>query len=297
MSAYSIGDLEQFSGVKAHTIRMWEQRYGLLQPGRTATNIRTYSAADLRRLLNVVTLSEKGRRISQIATLGDDELAAAVLHHCADAPNHNHTVNALLAALLAFDEPALNQLFAEATRQVGFEGMMLRVAYPLLQRIGLMWTAGYVSPAPEHLLSHLLRQKMAAATEALPVVLPANAQRWVLFLPTGELHELALLFMNFALRRRGHHTLYLGQDLPLSELSSVCAAYAPHAVLSVFTTQPERGAVAGYAADLRQHCPASELVLYGPLAQLENQAWPPNCHRPATMTAFLELLETVSVPE
>ena len=290
MSAYSIGDLEQFSGVKAHTIRMWEQRYRLLRPERTATNIRTYSAADLRRLLNVVTLSSQGRRISQIATLRDDELAAAVLDYCADAPNHNHTVNALLAALLTFDEPALNQLFTKSTQQLGFEDMMLQVAYPLLQRIGLMWTAGYVSPAPEHLLSHMLRQKMAAATEALPAVAPDNARRWVLFLPTNELHELALLFMNFALRRRGQHTLYLGQDLPLSELPSVCEAYAPHMVLSVFTTQPERNAIADYAAELSQHCPNAELVLYGPLVRTEHLTWPPNCHRPATMTDFLELL-------
>ena len=135
---------------------------------------------------------------------------------------------------------------------------------------------------------------MAAATEALPPVAPPTApRRWLLFLPTNELHELALLFMNFALRRRGHHTLYLGQDLPLSELAAACAAYQPHCVLSVFTTNPERGAVAEYVAELRQQCPEAELVLYGSLVQQENLAWPAGCHRPATMTEFLALLEPV----
>ncbi len=294
MSAYSISDLEQFSGIKAHTIRMWEQRYQLLRPARSATNIRSYSGSDLRRLLNVATLCQHGKRISQVASLNDEELSTAVLNYCADAHDYNSTVNALLAALLVFDEPALDLLFSEATRQLGFEEMMLRVAYPLLQRIGVLWTAGYVSPAPEHLLSHLLRQKMAAATEALPAVLPDKVlRRWVLFLPENELHELALLFMNYALRRRGHHTLYLGQDLPLSELQAVCTAYQPHRVLSVFTTQPERGAVAEYVAALSHQCPGSELVLYGPLARLEGLTWPANCHRPVTMTDFLALLETV----
>jgi len=298
VSAYSISDLEQFSGIKAHTIRMWEQRYHLLQPARTATNIRSYSSSDLRRLLNVATLCNHGKRISQIASLNDEELRAAVLDYCADAHDYNSTVSALLAALLAFDEPALDRLFSEATRQLGFEEMMLRVAYPLLQRIGLLWTAGYVSPAPEHLLSHLLRQKMAAATEAQPPIPPDKAlSRWVLFLPENEMHELALLFMNYVLRHRGHHTLYLGQDLPLSELQSVCAAYQPHRILSVFTTQPERGAVAEYATALSHQCIGAELVLYGPLAQIEGLNWPANCQRPATMTDFLALLETVQTPE
>ena len=273
---------------------MWEQRYDLLRPERSATNIRSYSAADLRRLLNVATLCTHGQRISQVARLNDDDLSAAVLAYCADAHDYNSTVSSLLAALLALDEPTLDHLFREATRQLGFEDMMLRVAYPLLQRIGLLWTAGYVSPAPEHLLSHLLRQKMAAATEALPPVLPDQSpQRWALYLPENELHELALLFMNYSLRRRGHHTLYLGQDLPLSELQAVCSAYQPHRILSVFTTQPERGAVAEYVAALSHQCIGVELVLYGPLARLEGLNWPANCQRPATMTDFLALLETV----
>ena len=283
---YSISDLEQLSGVRAHTIRMWEQRHGILRPGRTASNIRTYSDADLRHLLTVAALCGQGRRISQVARLSAEELGQALLAGCADADDCNSQVNALLVALLAFDEPRLHALLTVAARRLGFEDMMLRVAYPLLQRIGLMWLAGTLTPAQEHLLAHLLRQKLLAATEGLPPV-PATAPRWLLFLPEGELHELALLFMNFALRRRGQHTLYLGQNLPLADLAAVCATYAPHAVTTVLTTQPDRGQLGEFAAELAGCCPCERLILYGSLAQQPDVAWPARCERPALMTDFL----------
>jgi DNA-binding transcriptional MerR regulator len=290
MSHFSISDLEQLSGVKAHTIRMWEQRYNLLNPVRTATNIRTYCDDDLRRLLNVSTLCGRGQRISQVARLTDAEISAAVLACRDDIHDYHLQVNALLAAMLGFDEPGLNQLLDEAAHNLGFEQMMLSVAYPLLQRIGLMWLAGTVDVSQEHMLAHLLRQKILAATDALPSV-PATARRWVLFLPADELHELALLFMNYALRARGQHTLYLGQNLPNSGLTAVGASYQPHGVVVVLTTQPERGRVAEYARDVQALFPGALLVLYGSLARQEGLVLPENCISPPLMTDFLALVE------
>ena len=295
MGYFSISDLEQLSGIKAHTIRMWEQRYGLLRPVRTATNIRMYCNDDLRRLLNVSTLCARGQRISQVASLSDAEIQTAVLACCNDAHDYHQQVNALLAAMLSFDEQRLNYLFTEAADQLGFENMMLYVAYPLLQRIGLMWLAGTVNPAQEHLLAHLLRQKMLAATDALPGV-PRSARRWVLFLPANELHELALLFMNYALRARGQHTLYLGQNLPVEELDEVCATYQPDAVVTVLTSQPERGRVAEFAQLVSASCGDKLVVLYGSLARQEGLELPKNCVSPALMTDFLTLVAE-QVPE
>ena len=289
MGHFSISDLEQLSGIKAHTIRMWEQRYGLLRPVRTATNIRTYSEDDLRRLLNVSTLCGRGQRISQVARLSDAEIRAAVLACSDDAHDYHLQVNALLAAMLGFDEPRINQLLDEATHQLGFEDMMLFVAYPLLQRIGLMWLADTMDLAQEHMLAHLLRQKILAATNALPQV-PVAARRWLLFLPGEELHELALLFMNYLLRARGHHTLYLGQNLPLVGLVNTDAAYHPDAVVVVLTSQPERSRVADYAREVQAMFPEALLVLYGPLARQEGLELPPNCVSPVLMTDFVTLV-------
>jgi len=290
MSQFSISDLEQLSGIKAHTIRMWEQRYGLLRPVRTATNIRTYSDDDLRRLLNVTTLCGRGQRISQVAKLSDAEISEAVLACCDDAHDYHRQVNGLLAAMLGLDEPRLNQLLNEATHQLGFEEMMLRVAYPLLQRIGLMWLAGTMDMAQEHLLAHLLRQKILAVTDALPAV-PIQARRWVLFLPADELHELALLFMNYLLRARGHHTLYLGQNIPTVGLVAVNAAYRPDGLVTVLTSQPDRGRVVEFALEVQALFSADALlVLYGPLARQEGLVLPKNCVSPALMTDFLALI-------
>lgn len=295
MGHFSISDLEQLSGIKAHTIRIWEQRYGLLHPTRTATNIRTYCDDDLRRLLNVTTLCSRGQRISQVARLTDAEMSEAVLACCDDAHDYHGQVNALLAAMLGLDEPQLARLLDEATAQLGFEDMMLRVAYPLLQRIGLMWLAGTVDLAQEHMLAHLLRQKLLAATDGLPSV-PTTARRWVLFLPGDELHELALLFMNYLVRARGQHTLYLGQNLPAVGLTNINVAYRPDAVVTVLTTQPERGRVAEYARELRALFPESQLVMYGSLARQEGMELPDNCISPVLMTDFMALI-TAEVTE
>ena len=293
MGQFSISDLEQLSGIKAHTIRIWEQRYGVLRPVRTATNIRLYCDDDLRRLLNVATLCGRGQRISQVARLSDADLAQAVLACYDDAHDYTQQVNALLAAMLGMDEPALCRLFDEATRQLGFESMMMRVAYPLLQRIGLMWLAGTMDLAQEHLLSHLLRQKLLAATDALPPIHPEGTAKWLLFLPEHELHELALLFMNYALRVRGQHTLYLGQNMPIKELGQVCHTDQPDALVTVLTTQPDRARVGEFASELERLCPTGRVVLYGNLARQQGLVLPPNCVAPLLMTDFLALVTEI----
>lgn len=293
MGHFSISDLEQLSGIKAHTIRIWEQRYGILRPVRTATNIRTYCDDDLRRLLNVATLYNRGHRISQIARLSEQELAKAVISCDEDINDCCQQVNGLLAAMLRMDEPQLNCLMNRAVRKLGFEGAILRVAYPFLQRIGVMWQAGSVNPAHEHLVTNLLRQKIMAAIDGLPPVQPAEARRWVLFLPEGEMHELALLFMNFALRTRGHHVLYLGQNLPITELKAITATYQPFALCTVMTAVPERDRVQEFVDELYRICPDTTVFLYGPLIQQENVQLPFNAVKVRLMTDFLTLIENL----
>ena len=293
MGQYSISDLEQLSGVKAHTIRIWEQRYGLLQPQRTSTNIRFYDDEALRHLLNVATLTGRGHRISKVVAMPDAERSRAVLACCDDAHDHAARVNALVTAMVAFDEPRLSGLLNEATAQLGFEETVLRVAYPLLQRLGISWHAGSISPAHEHLVSHLLRQKILAATDALPALPAVPGRGWVLFLPEAELHELALLFMNFALRRRGIHTLYLGQNQPVADVALVCDIYRPAAVLTVLTARPTPAEVPDFAAALLAVRPGQQrLVLYGSLVQLVRAQLPAGCLAPVRMNDFLDLIST-----
>ena len=269
MAQYSIRDLEQLSGVKAHTIRIWEQRYGLLQPQRTATNIRSYGEADLRRLLQVATLCGRGQRISQVARLSEAERQHAALALCrAVQPSAAARLSALLGAALDLDEPHLHRLFDEAVAELGLEETVLSLGYPLLQRLGVSWKEGSLSVAQERLVAQLLRQELLAFTDALPLrpLSQTAAPRWLLFLPEGEHHELALLFMNYALRARGCQVLYLGANLPLADVVAAARAFGPVALATVLTTAPARGQVRAFAAELRAQLPAAELLLFGELA-------------------------------
>ncbi|WP_375436613.1 MerR family transcriptional regulator [uncultured Hymenobacter sp.] len=295
MGQFSISDLEQLSGIKAHTIRMWEQRYGILRPVRTATNIRTYCDDDLRRLLNVATLCGQGYRISKVAQLSEEELCQAVISCNEDAHNYCQQVNSLLAAMLDMNEPQLSYLLNLATQQLGFEAAVMHVVYPFLQRIGVMWQAGSVNPAQEHLVTNLVRQKMIAATDSLASVQPTSTHRWVLFLPEGEMHELALLFMNYALRARGQHVLYLGQNLPTKELQAVCATYQPYALCTVMTALPERDQIQDFISSLAVLGPDKLLCFYGPLAHMEGLEMPVNATRFRYMPEFLALADELQL--
>ena len=296
VARYSISDLEQLSGVKAHTIRIWEQRYDLLHPSRTATNIRTYGEADLRRLLNVATLCGRGQRISQVVRLSEEDCQAAALALCNEVmPTDCARLNALQTAALDLDEPRLHRLLDEAIGELGPEEAMLRLGYPLLQRLGVSWKAGSLSVAQERLVAQLLRQELLASADALPLrPLAADAApRWLLFLPEGEWQELALLFMNYALRARSQQVLYLGPNLPLADVVAAAQAFRPTALATVLTTTPARGRVAAYAAELRQQCPDATLLLFGTLAG-QVAGLPEGCLQTDCLHEFRDLIPFVN---
>ena len=296
MARYSISDLEQLSGVKAHTIRIWEQRYNLLSPSRTATNIRTYGEADLRRLLNVAALCARGQRISQVVRLSEEECQVAALALCNEVkPADCARLNAMLGATLDLDEPRLHRLFDEAISDLGPEEALLRLGYPLLQRLSVSWKEGSLSVAQERLVAQLLRQELMASADALPLIplSQADVPRWLLFLPEGEWHELALLFMNYALRARGQQVLYLGPNLSVPDVVAAAQSFRPTVLATVLTMVPARNHVSAYAAELRQHCPDATLLLFGSLA-VQSKALPEGCLPMACLHEFRDLIPFVN---
>ncbi|MVN78071.1 MerR family transcriptional regulator [Hymenobacter sp. HMF4947] len=296
MARYSISDLEQLSGVKAHTIRIWEQRYNLLHPNRTATNIRTYGEADLRRLLNVATLCGRGQRISQVVRLSEEECQAAALALCNEVqPADCARINALQAAALDLDEPRLHHLLDEAISELGPEDAILRLGYPVLQRLSVSWKEGSLGVAQERLVAQLLRQELLASADALPLLplATSDAPRWLLFLPEGEWHELALLFMNYALRARGQQVLYLGPNLALADVVAAAQAFRPTVLATVLTTVPARSHVAAYATALHQQCPEATVLLFGGLA-VQATGLPEGCLQTACLHEFRDLIPFVN---
>jgi len=264
MNVYSIKDLENFSGIKAHTIRIWEQRYHLLNPTRTETGIRTYTDVDLKRILNIATLQNKGGiKISKIAELTEAEVSEKILQLSGgelDFPEH---IQALTVAMMDLDEYRFQELSKIITDAYGFENYMLKVIYPFLTRLGTLWLSGSVGPAQEHFITHLIRQKIIAAIDSQMGKPQPNAKKFLLYLPEGELHEIGLLFASYLIRARKHSAIYLGQSLPFDELCLAYEIHQPDYVFSVFTTEPAQDALPAYVAQLDQHLPNAKILLTG----------------------------------
>lgn len=242
MRLYHISELEQLSGIKATTIRVWERRYDLIKPGRTDTNIRMYDDDQVRKLLNVSTLLASGMKISKIAELDERQLNSAVLELQAGEEDGEDTalsfINGMVGAMLAFNEAAFERVFDAGVERYGVYDAMLKVIYPLLQKIGLMWSVQDAMPVQEHFASSLIRRKLLAATDSLVVKRKSN-KRFILMLPPGEWHETGLLFANYIIRSKGIETVYLGQNVPYEQLAFILERAAVSHLLMFFTTRPE----------------------------------------------------------
>lgn len=222
MAKYSIKDLERFSGIKAHTLRIWEKRYNLLEPKRTDTNIRYYSDEDLKKLLNVSLLCNSGEKISKIAVLTNEEMCEAVRALEDGELLTEKKIDDFIRAMLDLDEQAFNQTFDELIEEIGFQQTLLEVVFPFLRKVGILWLSDDIQPTHEHFTSNLIRNKMIAAIHALPFV--EEGRKGVLFLPEGEFHELGLVLFNFILRKHGVKTYYLGQSTPIAEVNAMVKA-------------------------------------------------------------------------
>ncbi|OJV21860.1 MAG: MerR family transcriptional regulator [Dyadobacter sp. 50-39] len=243
MSTYSIRDLERITSTRAHTIRIWEQRYGLLAPERTDTNIRYYNDEHVKKLLNVCTLLNRGMKISQISQLSNTEISDEIdriISESMETDAHAEAwINQAMAAIAAYDAPAFHQLFADAVQRLGLVSTYEKILYPLLVRTGLMWTKDALLPSQEHFLSNLIRQKLFSAIDALPIPEESD-QTWLLFLHEGEEHEIGLLFAYYLLTQAGQRATYLGTRVPYANLRAVAGGIAPTHMYTFFVgNQPE----------------------------------------------------------
>jgi len=215
MERYSIKDLEKLSGIKAHTIRVWERRYRIINPLRTDTNRRRYADDDLRRIINISILRRNGFKISNIARLTNSEIEEKVSFLSKYVPHSNTQIDSLIVSMIENNEKAVNDLLIRSIMNIGVEDTMTKVMFPFLERVGLMWQTGSVDVGSEHFISNIFRQRLISSIDLLSPVLRAGSKKVILFLPENELHEIGLLFFNYVIRREGHETLYLGQSTPL----------------------------------------------------------------------------------
>lgn len=263
MSLYSIRDLEHLSGIKAHTLRIWEQRYNIIAPQRTDTNIRYYNDGDLKLVLNISLLKENGHKISHIAEMTGDDMQKEVLKITNTTTNASEHIQALTLAMIDLDEDRFEKIISTNILQMGFEKTMLQVIYPFLVRIGFLWQTGAINPAQEHFISNLIRQKVIVAIDGQVLKLDKNAPTYLLYLPEGELHELTLLFANYIVKARNKKVIYLGQSLPFNDLMEAGKIHNPNYILTIMTSTPLSEGVDGYFNELSKNFPQAKILVGG----------------------------------
>ncbi len=252
--SFSIRDLENLSGIKAHTIRIWEKRYDLLSPERTTTNIRTYSLESLQKLLNITLLYNNGYKISKISKIPENEIPLVVREIVARSSVQNHALNAFKLSMINFDISLFQNTYNTLLAEKSFREIFWDVFIPLLNELGLLWQTDTISPAHEHFITNLIKQKIYTSTEKLQVIEPTKKDKvFVLFLPENEIHEIGLLFINYEIILRGYKTIYLGQTMPLESLTDLKNYYENIHFVSYFTVVPTKDKMESYIVDFTKY--------------------------------------------
>lgn len=263
MGQYSIKDLEQLSGIKAHTIRIWEQRYNMFTPDRSESNIRSYSGKDLKNLLNITLLKNNGFKISKVAKMPEEEIQNKVIELSQHPHDYADQVQALTVAMLDVDEDRFEKVMSSCILKLGFEDTMLKVIHPFLSNIGVLWLTGSIHPGQEHFITNLIRQKLIVAIDSQYVSTTADSKKYLLFLPENELHEMSLLFAHFIIRSRNHQSIYLGQSLPMADVKKIHDFHQPNYIITISTTWPAQNHVQQYVDELGNTFSSSDILLSG----------------------------------
>ena len=234
MNLFSISELQRFSGIKAHTIRVWEQRYNALQPDRSEGNTRYYNGAQLKRLLNIVSLLDTGYKVSHLCCMSDEQLHKLLDSQFSKLTSANNSdeyfISQVISAAMQFNELRFEKIFSNGILRFGIKETYIKVIYPVLVRLGLMWSKGKLHAVQEHFITHLINQKLMTAIDALPP--PQFSKKiWLLFLPEDEFHETGLLLSNYLIRQAGKRVIYLGANVPYDSLKSVIEEIKPACIL------------------------------------------------------------------
>ena len=276
-TTYSIKDLEQLTGIKAHTLRIWEKRHKVVQPQRTQTNIRFYTDEDLRKLLNISILNRHGHKISSIASLQNEDLNRKIISISNTSFEIESHLEGMMVAMLELDEQKFEKLLNSIILNLGFEDTVTKVLSPFFEKIGILWQIGTINPAQEHFISNLIRQKMIVAIDGLmrPSNLP-DKKTFLLYLHETELHELSLLYYSYLIQKKGHKVIYLGQMVPLDDLSLIAQIQAPDIIVTIFTTNYKINVVQNHVEKLATMFATKQIFVGGLQFKLHEFVLPGN---------------------
>ncbi|MBW0178884.1 MerR family transcriptional regulator [Sediminibacterium sp.] len=293
MDAFTIKDLENLTGIKAHTIRIWEQRYGFLNPQRTETNIRYYSNTELKTVLNIALLNKYGYKISHIDRMSPVDIKEKILSLTQAEAQQERTVNELIQCMIDMEIEAFETIVDRYIFSKGVEKTILQIIFPFLERIGVLWLTNHINPAQEHLVTNIIRQKLIIGIETINSrVSPSKTT--VFFLPEGEHHELGLLFMYFLMKNRGIKVLYLGADVPLRDVEYVVDQKKPDFVYTHLTSLAGNFNFEKFLLNVHHRMPDLPIVVSGQVTQNYKKRVPSNVSLRQSLSEVMEYIATLS---
>jgi len=295
MAIYSISDLEKLSGIKSHTIRIWEQRYGVLHPKRTDTNIRYYEDSDLQLLLNIALLNRHGYKISKIAAMSKEDIAQKVSSVSEFKIGLDAELDVLTLSVIEMDEYKFSRILDTHISQLGFEETMLSVIYPFMEKLSLLWLTGSIKPVQENFITQLIRNKLIAAIEKEPLTTNRKAPKFILYLPRDEQQELSLLFMQLLIKKRGNQVVNLGPNLALVDLKDACKIHRPDYVFTILSETFNREPIQRYLENLQESAPGAHLLLTGYLITSHSVKVPENTTVLPSLDEAIEFLDDLKV--
>lgn len=290
---FTIKDIENLSGIKAHTIRIWEQRYSFLKPNRSDTNIRHYSQEDLRIILNVSVLSKFGYKISQINKMSREVMFENVLSLTDIEAKASIVVNELIQSMIGFDAEKFEHVLNNSIATLGIEKAIIQIIFPFLDKVGILWLTDHVIPVQERLVSNIIRQKVIAGIDLLPQK-KSSSSSVCLFLPQGELHELSLLFVSYLLKKNGIGTIYLGANIPLQELKTIVFLKKPDYLYTHITTAGSGFNFENFISSLKDHLPRYPVIISGIHTSSFVKKIPPKILFKKSFTEVLEFIKQLS---
>ena len=262
---FTIRELESLSGIKAHTIRIWEQRYNFLKPSRTQTNIRTYSTDELKTLLTVALLNKYGFKVSKIDEMPQEQRMKAVMNLPGEDANSEILINELVGCMIDVDSQKFEELINQYIAECGIEKTITDLIFRFLEKVGLLWQTNLLIPVQEHIVSNIIRQKIIAAIEGLPFV-KKEKPVFLLYLPEDEHHEMGLLFVYYLLRKNNIPVIYLGANVPLKDVDYLFQLKSPQYLYLHLTSFPRKQNFDKYITSLSSFAGNSKIILSGSAA-------------------------------
>lgn len=291
MNSFTIKDLENLSGIKAHTIRIWEQRYNFLKPQRTTTNIRYYSNEELKTVLNFALLNKYGFKISRLDKMMPQEIKERILSLGDSRAIQEKIINDLVQEMIDLNMEAFEKIIGDHIVAKGIERTVVQILFPFLEKIGILWQTGHINPAQEHLVTNIVRQKLIVAIETTVSHVKLD-KTFLLFLPEGEHHELGLLFMYYLLKSRGAKAIYLGANVPLKDAEFVVKLKKPDIVFIHLTATAANFNFEKFLQQVQQRFNGTNTVISGYLTRIYSKKPPVSIQFKQSLAEVMEYLSS-----